>query len=92
MIQTTGRFSLCSRRRWSGRAGGKPGKAEMTGFDRQRLLSALILVVIALFVSTGTPSAARWRRRLRLAAIIGFLIALAAALTEIVFWWTGVDR
>lgn len=64
----------------------------MNGFDRQRLLGALILVVMALFVSAGTPFAARWRRPLRLAAIIGFLVASAAALAEIVFWWTGVGR
>ena len=61
----------------------------MDGFDRQRLLSALILVVMALFVSTGYPPSARWRRQLRLAAILGFGVALAAALAEIVLWWTG---
>ena len=61
----------------------------MNGFDRQRVLSALILVVMALFVSGGAPFAARWRRPLRLAAIAGFFIALALALAEIVWWWTG---
>ena len=64
----------------------------MDGFDRQRLLSALILVVMALFVSTGYPPAARWRRQLRLAAIIGFFVALAATLAEIVLWWAGSAR
>ncbi len=65
------------------------GTRQMDGFERQRLFSALILVVIALFVSSGLPPAARWRRRLRLAAVVGFLIALAAALGEIVLWWIG---
>jgi hypothetical protein len=64
----------------------------MNGFDRQQLLSALILVVMALFVSAGLPPAARWRRQLRLAAIVGFFIALAVALAEIVVWWTGLGR
>ncbi len=59
----------------------------MDGFDRQRLLTALILVVMALFVASGLPPvAAPWRRRLRLAAIGGFLVALAVALAEIVMW------
>ena len=63
--------------------------AEMNGIDRQQMFSALILLVMALFVATGTPPAARWRRQLRLAAIIGFLIAVAAALVEIAIWLIG---
>ena len=58
----------------------------MNDFDRQRWLTALILMVMALFVSAGTPFAARWRRQLRLAAIVGFVVALAAVLVEIAFW------
>jgi len=58
-------------------------------FDRQRLLSALILVVMALFVASGAPPASRWRRPMRLAAIAGFVIAVALALSEIVLWWAG---
>ena len=58
----------------------------MSDFDRQRWLTALMLLVMALFVSAGTPFAARWRRELRLAAIVGFLVALAVALGEIAFW------
>jgi hypothetical protein len=58
----------------------------MSDFDRQRLLSALILVVMALFVSGAMPIGASWRRPLRRAAIIGFFIALAMVLGEIVFW------
>ena len=64
----------------------------MNGFDRQRLLSALILAVMALFVASGTPPAARWRRPLRAATIVGFLIALAIALVEIALWWAGPGR
>jgi hypothetical protein len=51
----------------------------MNPFDRQRAIMALVLLASALFVAAGMPYAARWRRRLRAAAIIGFLIALAAA-------------
>jgi hypothetical protein len=58
----------------------------MNGFDRQRLLSALMLVVVGLFVSAGLPQAARWRRHLRLASIIGFVIAVTVVLGEIVVW------
>lgn len=55
--------------------------------DPQRLLSAIILIVMALFVAGGTPGAGRWRRPLRLAAIIGFGVAVALALGEAIFWW-----
>jgi len=61
----------------------------MGGFDRQRLFTALILAVMALFVASGLPPALRWRRQLRLLAIVGFLAALAAALAEIALWWSG---
>ena len=61
----------------------------MNGFDRQQMLSALMLLVMALFVSGGAPFAARWRRPLRHAAIAGFVLAVALALAEIVLWWTG---
>jgi hypothetical protein len=60
--------------------------ADMDGFDRQRLLSALMLVVMALFVASGLRVPARWRRRLRLAAIGAFVVALIAALAAIVIW------
>jgi hypothetical protein len=66
--------------------------AAMSDFDRQRWLIALILMAMALFVSAGTPFAARWRRQLRLAAIVGFLVALAAVLGEIAFWLIGRSR
>ncbi len=58
----------------------------MNGYDRHRLFAALILMVMALFVASGVPPTARWRRPLRIAAITGFFIALAVALAEIAFW------
>jgi protein-S-isoprenylcysteine O-methyltransferase Ste14 len=64
----------------------------LNGIDRQRLLSALILAVMALFVASGLPQAARWRRPARLAAIAGFLIAVVLALAEIVVWRTRPGR
>ena len=61
----------------------------MNPFDRQRAIMALVLLASALFVAAGMPYAARWRRRLRAAAIIGFLIALAFALAEVGIWLAG---
>ena len=61
----------------------------MRGFESQRLLNAIILLVMALFVAGGAPGAGSWRRPLRLAAIIGFAAAVALALGETVLWWTG---
>jgi hypothetical protein len=61
----------------------------MGGIDRQQWFSALILVIMALFVSSGLPQPARWRRRLRLAALAGFIVALIATLVEIALWWSG---
>jgi hypothetical protein len=68
---------------------GSNGERQMNDFDRHRMLSALILLVMALFVSGGLPFAARWRGRLRLATIIGFLVVLAVALGEIAVWLIG---
>ena len=61
----------------------------MDSFERQRLFSALILIIMALFVSSGVARPTRWRRPLRLAAITGFAVAVAAALAEIFLWWSG---
>jgi hypothetical protein len=61
----------------------------MHGLDRERLISALILMAMALFVGSGTLPGGRWRRPLRLAAIIAFLAAFAASLAEIGLWWAG---
>ena len=60
----------------------------MNEFDRQRLLSALILLAMAFFVAGGMPLAGRWHRQFRLAAIVGFLAALVVALAEIARWLT----
>jgi hypothetical protein len=62
----------------------------MNPFDRERAMATLVLLASALFVASGMPYAARWRRRLRGAAIIGFLIALAFALAEIGIWLAGL--
>lgn len=64
----------------------------MSGFERQRMLSALILLVIALFVAGAYPPAARWRRELRLAAIIAFFAAAFWVLAEIGLWLTAAAR
>ena len=68
------------------------GMAAMNGFYRQQLLTALILLVTALFVSSGVASAGPWRRPLRLTAIAAFVIAVVLALAEIVYWWAGLDH
>ena len=67
------------------------GMAAMNGFYRQQLLTPLILLVTALFVSSGVASAGRWRRKLRLTAIAAFVVAVVLALAEIVYWWAGLD-
>jgi hypothetical protein len=52
------------------------------------MLSALILLVIALFVSSGFPPAARWRRQLRIGTLVLFCLAAAFVLVEILLWAT----
>ena len=64
----------------------------MGGFERQQLLSALILLVIALFVAGALPPAARWRRELRIGAIVAFCAACGWALLEIGLWWMAGAR
>ena len=58
--------------------------------DRGEMLSALILAVMALFVASGQPFAGRWRRTMRLAALLAFALAVAAALIE-VGWWLATS-
>lgn len=60
----------------------------MSGFERQRLYGALVLLVTALFLASGYAPAARWRRPLRAAAIAVFALAVVAALVEIALWLT----
>jgi hypothetical protein len=61
----------------------------MSGFERHQALAALTMLVAALFVASGYPPAARWRRQLRRAAILLFLIALGVALVEVAIWLAG---
>jgi len=65
------------------------GEPRMSGFERHQALAALTMLVAALFVASGYPPAARWRRQLRGAAILAFLIALGAALVEVAIWLAG---
>jgi hypothetical protein len=58
----------------------------MTPYDRQRLFSALVLLVTALFVAGGAAPIGRWQRRLRLAALAGLILGVVAALVEIALW------
>ena len=64
----------------------------MGGFERQRLYGALILLVTALFIAGGYPPLARWGRQRRIAAIGFFVLALAAAMLEIIFWLAEPGR
>ena len=61
----------------------------MSAFERQQMLAVLMFLVMALFVSSGYPPAARWRREIRIAAIVLFFVAVAIALIEIGMWWGG---
>ncbi|HEX2150630.1 MAG TPA: hypothetical protein VHG31_01370 [Stellaceae bacterium] len=64
----------------------------MNGFERDQMFSALMLLVIALFVAGAFPPAARWRRELRIGAIVAFCVAFGWALVEIGSWWLGGTR
>jgi hypothetical protein len=61
----------------------------MAGFERHQALAALTALVAAVFVASGYPPAPRWRRQLRRAAILLFLIALGVALAEVAIWLAG---
>jgi len=56
----------------------------MNDFDRQQMFGALIGLVTALFVMAQLPG--RWRRQLRAAAIVLFILVLAVALVQIALW------
>ena len=73
------------------RFGSVAASENMSPVERQQALSALLAAVMALFVASGYGPWARWRRRLRAAAVIVFLIALAAALAEAGFWLAGAQ-
>ena len=61
----------------------------MRPLDPQRLFAALTFLVMALFVSSGYPPLARWRRHLRLGAIAALALAVVVALVEIGLWLIG---
>ena len=65
---------------------------DMMPFDRQRLIAALVLAVMAAFVASGMPGAIRWRGELRAVAIVGFAVAVAWALVEIALWSISIER
>jgi hypothetical protein len=60
----------------------------MSPYDRQRALVALVLLVITLLVSAQYPPLSRWRRQLMVGSTILFLVAVVAALVEIMLWLT----
>jgi len=74
---------MMSRR--EGWAAGRKGAA-MGGVDRTQLFTVLMLVVMALFVSSGIRYAGRWRRPLQIGAITLFAVALGFALIEVAIW------
>jgi hypothetical protein len=63
----------------------------VSGFDQQQMFSALILLVVALFVASGFPLVARWRRALRVMAIVAFCVAVFWSLIEIKLWPAGIQ-
>jgi hypothetical protein len=64
----------------------------VSGIEREQLFLALMLLVIALFVAGAYPPAARWRRELRITAIVAFCAALGWALVETAMWWMAGGR
>jgi glucan phosphoethanolaminetransferase (alkaline phosphatase superfamily) len=64
--------------------------ADMTAFEQQ-WITALGMLVTALFVATGLPIALYWRRRLRITAIVLFILAVVAVLAKIAQWASGAD-
>jgi hypothetical protein len=76
-------------------AGTSPAKGILVGvwmndLNRQQMFLALIGLVMALFVMSGLPG--RWRRQLRAAAIVVFIVAIAVALVEIALWFGAPGR
>jgi len=54
------------------------------------MLAALVGLVTALFVMTQLPG--RWRRQLRAAAIVLFIVTLGIALVQIALWLAEPGR
>jgi hypothetical protein len=63
----------------------------MMGLDRTQAMQALTYLVMACFVAGGVVSA-RYRRRMRAAAIALYGVAAALALTEVAVWLVGRGR
>ena len=63
----------------------------MTDLDH-RWLAALVALPAALLVSSRLPLAANWRRRLRIAAVGLFILALVVVMAEIGRWLAGAGR
>jgi cell division protein FtsW (lipid II flippase) len=62
----------------------------MGDFNRQQMFAALIGLVTVLFVMGGLPGP--WRRQLRIAAVVVFILALVAALVQIGLWLAEPGR
>jgi hypothetical protein len=65
--------------------------ADMTA-SAQQWVAAFGLLVAALFVSAGLPIAPQWRRRLRIAAIGVFFLAMVVAIFQAVLWLADGSR
>ena len=63
----------------------------MNRFDSGQLIAMLIAAVTALFVLSGLPPAARWRRRFRGVAIAAYAAAAAIAVIGVMLWLIGIN-
>jgi hypothetical protein len=62
----------------------------MNGFDRQRLIGALVLLATALYLIAVAPGF-RYRRATRLVALTVYAIAIGVVLVWIALWLIGVE-
>jgi hypothetical protein len=85
-LQDLRRFQPPDRTRFRARG------ATVNPAERHQMLSALILLIIALFVAGGVSPAVRWRRELRIGAVLAFCIAIGWVLIEIGLWWAAGAR
>ena len=68
--------------------------ASMTGgagIEAQQLFAALVLLIMALFVGSGYRQAGRWRRPLRIAAIVLFCLAALFAALQTAEWLSSTQ-
>jgi hypothetical protein len=61
----------------------------MNGFDRQRLVAALTLAVVVLYLLAVAPGF-RYRRAARIAAITVFTVVFTGLVVWVVLWWLGI--